>query len=137
MLGAIVSSRSRKQLMAAIRDDSYDFSPATDDRPYFFNILKPWGLLKVGLHQGPGVIAKGNLAATATLLVLTVIAIALVGGMILLPLWKSGLPEMEGGDFASAVAYFSLIGFGFMMVQIPDTWSGSPCIWATRRMRSR
>jgi hypothetical protein len=119
LLGAIVSSRSRNQLMEAIRDDAYDYSPATDDRPYFFNILKPRGLLKVGLQSSRGVIAQGNLAATATLLVLTVIAIALVGGMILLPLWKSGLPDMEGSDFASAVAYFSLIGFGFMMVQIP------------------
>jgi hypothetical protein len=119
LLGAIASSRSRNQLMKAIRNVAYDYRPPTDDRPYFFNILKPRGLLRVILQSGRGGAVKGNLLATATLLVLTAIAIALVASMILLPLWRSGLPDMKGGDFASGVAYFSLIGFGFMMVQIP------------------
>ncbi len=120
LLGAIARSHSRTELAAAIQDPSYDFTPPTDERPYFFSMLKPRGLLKLGgLKMEMGVVAQGNLIATATMLILTVIALVLVAAMILWPLWRFGVPDMREGTFTAAILYFSLIGFGFMMVQIP------------------
>ena len=43
----------------------------------------------------------------------------LVATIILWPLWRAGAPLMPARAFTSALAYFSLIGVGFMMVQIP------------------
>jgi SAM-dependent methyltransferase len=39
LLLGIVSSRSRSELDAAVENDRYDYSPPTDQRPYFFNVL--------------------------------------------------------------------------------------------------
>ncbi|MGA9720840.1 MAG: hypothetical protein WBQ86_00165 [Candidatus Binatus sp.] len=120
LFAAILRSKSRAELSAATRDPSYDFSPPTDERPYFFSMLKPRALLTIGgLKRHWGVSAGGNLIATATMLVLTAIALTLVAAMILWPLWRFGVPNMRQGTFAASILYFSLIGFGFMMIQIP------------------
>jgi hypothetical protein len=120
LLGAIARSHSRAELAATTQDPSYDFSPPTDERPYFFSVLKPRVLLTIGgLKEHWGVNAGGNIIATATMLILTVLALALVAAMILWPLWRFGVPNMRKGTFAAAILYFSLIGFGFMMIQIP------------------
>ena len=120
LFGAIARSNSRAELSAATRDPSYDFTPPTDERPYFFSMLKPRALLTIGgLKRHWGVSAGGNLIATATMLTLTAIALAMVTAMILWPLWRFGVPNMREGTFAAAILYFSLIGFGFMMIQIP------------------
>jgi hypothetical protein len=119
ILGAISRSKSRAELSAATQDPSYDFSPPTDERPYFFSMLKPRALLTGGLKRHWGVSAGGNLIATATMLALTVMALVLVAAMILWPLWRFGVPRMRQGTFAASILYFSLIGFGFMMIQIP------------------
>jgi hypothetical protein len=120
LFATIAGSKTRAELSAATRDPSYDFTPPTDERPYFFNMLKPRALLsKGGLKRHWGVSAGGNLIATLTMLVLTVIALALVAAMILWPLSRLAVPDMRQGTFAAALLYFSLIGFGFMMIQIP------------------
>jgi hypothetical protein len=117
-LQIIASSRSMSDLEAAIDNETYDFSPPTDERPYFFNMLRPSSLWQ-GLKASKGVMVRGNMLATATLLLLFCIASTLVGAIILVPLWRSGLPNMSKHSFMTAVAYFSSIGMGFMMVQIP------------------
>jgi hypothetical protein len=120
LFDAISKSRSRTELSEATRDPYYDFSPPTDERPYFFSMLKPRALLSLGsLKRHWGVNGEGNLIATATMLILTLIALVLVAVMILWPLWRFGVPNMRQGTFAAAILYFSLIGFGFMMIQIP------------------
>ena len=122
---AIAGSRSRDDLDAAIRGEPYDYSPPTDERPYFFNMLRPASLLhpmslrNTGIMSSAGLVAAGNLLATITLVMLAGVSACLVASMIIWPLWRSGVPAMPTGTFASALLYFSLIGIGFMMVQIP------------------
>ena len=48
LFAAIARSKSRAELSAATQDPSYDFSPPTDERPYFFSMLKPRALLTIG-----------------------------------------------------------------------------------------
>ncbi len=118
LLGDIVAAKSFDALTSRIENETYDFSPPSDIRPYFFNYLKPANLFTLGLREGLGVIGKGNLMATITLLVLGVIALILVSTIILPPLMISGLPQMNAWSFLNAVLYFSGIGIGFMMIQI-------------------
>jgi len=43
----------------------------------------------------------------------------LVGAIIVWPLVQSGRPDLPPSVFSSAVAYFAIIGLGFMLIQIP------------------
>lgn len=116
-LERIAASRSHGDLAVATADGLYDFSPPTDQRPYFFNILKPgFGMVAHVPDEG---IAWGNLSATMTLAALCVVATVLVLAIIVWPLAAAGRPVMPGGTFAASLLYFALIGSGYMFVQIP------------------
>jgi len=117
-LAGIVKSTSVGELDAAIRHPMFDFTPPTDQRPFFFNTLKPSSFHKAFDVPRDGVIA-GNLRATWTLILLFIVATMLVIGIIIFPLLRSGLPAMESGSFATSVAYFGMIGVGYMLIQIP------------------
>ena len=119
LLAAIVASTSPGALGGAIADDRYDYSPPTDERPFFFNMLRPASLLD--LESVPqGGVAGGNLRATVTLLVLLGLTAILVAVIVVWPLARSGRPTgLSGPQFWTAMTYFALIGAGFMLVQIP------------------
>jgi len=117
MLERIAASRSHHELDEAIAHERFDFSPPTDQRPYFFNALKPTHVFDRELSDDATI--HGNLLATRTLMVLFVVSLVLVVTAILGPLARAGLPRLDRRSFAHALAYFSLIGAGFMLVQIP------------------
>lgn len=131
LLGRIAASRSLGSLLATVADPVYDYTPPTDERPYFFNILKPgkafdvFQMLRLDDSLGTGAnvqtrgIASGNLVATNTLMVLGGITLLLVLGVILVPLLRAGLPNMGAGSFCVSLGYFAAIGLGFMLVQVP------------------
>jgi hypothetical protein len=115
-LDRIARSRTAAALIEATADPRLDFTPPTDNRPFFFNILKA---RTFAWHEAlpPGVVS-GNLHATTTLVVLFFIAAAMVGATIGAPLAATGLPPMAWRPFAASVLYFAAIGFGFMLVQV-------------------
>ena len=41
LLGRIADSRSVEQVFATVAAEPFDYSPPSDDRPYFFNQLRP------------------------------------------------------------------------------------------------
>ena len=112
----IASARSAAGLDLATRDAIFDFTAPTDNRPFFFNMLKPRGFLQQS--SGSGGVVSGNLRATRTLLALAVIAFVLVLAIIACPLVATGRPPVPGGIFAASLAYFAIIGFAFMLIQI-------------------
>ena len=116
---AIVAARSEAELERAAENERYDYSPPTDERPFFFNLVKPSRALDELDMEGSKGVVGGNLVATATLLFLFVISFVLVAGVILVPLVRSGLPRMPATSFALSIWYFAAIGLGFMLVQIP------------------
>ena len=118
-LGQIAKARTQADISAvAAADRDFDFSAPTDARPYFFNMLKPGAVFRHGVFRDGGIVA-GNLRATTTLLGLLALALVLVGAIIVWPLIQSGRPELPPSVFPSAVAYFAIIGLGFMLIQIP------------------
>jgi hypothetical protein len=119
LLRSIAACASQHDLETAIADDRYDYSAPTDERPFFFNMLRPKSLVDLDAVPRGGV-PGGNLRATATLLVLVAITAALVGAIVIWPLVHAGRPEgLTPVAFAQALLYFGLIGAGFMLVQIP------------------
>ena len=119
LLRAIAGSTSEAALATAIVDDRYDYSAPTDERPFFFNMLRPASLFD--LESVPqGGVAGGNLRATVTLLVLLGLTAVLVVAIVVCPLVRSGRPAgLSVVEFSLALMYFALIGAGFMLVQIP------------------
>jgi hypothetical protein len=118
-LAAIAGAESRAALTAASEHELYDYSPPTDERPFFFNLLKLRGAFSgAGWGDSPGVVA-GNLRATSTLAVLLGVSFLLVVAVILVPLASSGLPRTSAASFLLSLWYFVAIGVGFMLVQIP------------------
>ena len=119
LLAEIVASRSLGELDRVVADLRYDFTPPRDERPYFFNVLKPGFGMLGDFHRSAGVAAVGNLLATYTLFTLWIVTFVLVAATVVGPLLASGLPRMGAGSFACSLLYFGLIGAGFMLVQIP------------------
>ena len=119
-LHRIASSATLAALADAARDDLFDYTPPRDRRPFFFNMLKPRAAFvwHAPGQRGTGVVS-GNVTATRTLTALGLIAAALVLGIVLCPLAWSGRPTLPRGMFGASVAYFALIGFGFLFVQVP------------------
>ncbi len=118
LLGAIASSRTHEELTARVADEAYDYLPSTDERPFFFNLLKPGALAQsFSEFETDGVLA-GNFLATATLAILLGIVLVLVLLTVLGPLARSGLPRLDAGSFAMSVTYFAAIGAGYMFLQM-------------------
>ena len=114
----ILASKDERDLAGATADDVFDFSPTTDARPFFFSMLRPRAFLRI--YDLPrGGVMWGNLRATVTLVVLFAVAFVLVVGIVGWPLIKAGRPDLPRGSLGWALWYFSAIGCGFMLVQIP------------------
>jgi hypothetical protein len=118
LLAEIADSTSREALDRTIDDEPLDFSPPTDRRPFFFNMLRPTKIT-AGLGSSTGVMVRGNMLATMTLSFLFLVAATLVAAVIVGPLWRAGMPRMSRRALGYALAYFAAIGMGFMLVQIP------------------
>lgn len=116
-LGAIVRSRSAAELDAAAEDEVYDYSPPTDARPFFFNMLRPRAWLSGSTTSDGGVVA-GNLRATGTLVAILGVSLAFVAGTIVVPLVVRGRPALPAGSLVAGLAYFGIIGTAFMFVQV-------------------
>ncbi|MBK9216043.1 MAG: hypothetical protein IPM59_10670 [Chloracidobacterium sp.] len=119
-LRSIVNAKSTSELDSSIKDAVVNYEPATDESPYFFNMLR-LDHLGFAFNTEAGVL-KGNLIATVTLagLILCLGILALI--TIIVPL-RIGL-RAKGTDSASkramriGVVYFCLIGAGFMFAEI-------------------
>ncbi|MFZ6178112.1 hypothetical protein [Nannocystis pusilla] len=127
-LGAI---EDRAALWQWASQQTLDLTPPTDDRPFFFNMLKPGTWL-----EGQEDVSQldlgflGNLQATQTLVYATLVSLLLTLGALLGPLVVRPPATREGereapatgglapATLAAALAYFALIGLGFMFVEI-------------------
>ncbi len=117
-LARIANAGTLDALATASEDSDFDFSAPTDARPYFFNMLKPQAVFRQMSFRDGGIVA-GNMRATATLLGLLAVSVVLVGAIVVGPLLAAGRPDLPAPIFRSALAYFTIIGLGFMLIQIP------------------
>ena len=130
VLRRIVSSRSPGALVGAVDAMPFDLSAPVDDRPFFFNQLPittalgiivgaidPDSLVGVVQLQALGGAIGGNLEASKTLLLILVLAGVCVIATIILPL-RSALGQVDGRLAGGGTAFFALIGFGFMLIEI-------------------
>jgi len=104
---------------AVYATQSYDVSPATDDHPFFFHFFK-WSQTRAVLQQLGRIWlpwgGSGYFVLVALLAVATVTSVVLI----VLPLAFSRQGRGEKRGFRGrTLAYFGLLGLGFLFVEIP------------------
>lgn len=93
-----------------------DFSPPTDDRPFFFHLLRWSALPRVGLVDGRQQETwRGDANAVTVLAVLTAVVTLLAVAVLGVPL--AGELRTRRPASAQALLFFALIGLGFMLVE--------------------
>jgi hypothetical protein len=94
-----------------------DISPATDDRPFFFN------LVRFGDLFAPSLSASGVYRVSMEALLILTIVLVVTTGMgvlfILLPLWLGTRKRDLARPPLRLLAYFGLLGAGYMLVEMP------------------
>lgn len=120
VLQSIVGVHSLPELQAVTDNQTLNFTPPTDDAPYFFNMLKLNHIADY-VNLGAGVVI-GNIIATFVLIMLIVLLIIIALITIILPLLlrrRTGTqPTHSPTEFWAGGLYFSLIGAGFMFIEI-------------------
>lgn len=98
----------------ALTEAGVDLRPPTDDRPFFFQAVRPFAL-----GQGPAALAPHdpNLRSVATLRLVVALLAALALALFFAPFALFGRPA-RGPGFWSGSAYFALIGAGFMSIEV-------------------
>jgi hypothetical protein len=93
----------------------FDVSPTTDDRPFFFHMIRPRHFLDAIRRDDLGG-QTHNYDAAVILLALLGISVVFVILLVLVPLLARAGGVGKGG---ASLLYFASIGLGFMLVEIP------------------
>ena len=123
LLDEPVYYRAFQQLLAdpeaAYTGQSYNVVPPTDDRPFFFHFFK-WGQTGAVLQQLGRIWLPWGGSGYFVMIALLALAVITSAVLILLPLAASsrGRVKLEGPK-GRALAYFGLLGLGFLFVEIP------------------
>ena len=106
---------SGKDLDAFIRDFPTDISPPSDDRPFFFDMLRLRDVLTFNQPKNPAL--EANMDAIKTLGVLLVTVVVLTVLCVFVPLCLTLKRQTLSGSLPLLI-YFCSIGLGFMLVEI-------------------
>ncbi len=126
VLAPIVSSRTRAELDARTLGPIFDLRPPTDDRPFFFNLLRTRAWF-YDLPEEAGGTIEGNRRATMTLALAFFASLLLVAVAIVVPIALRRRAERASAVearrpnpslVAAGIAYFATIGVAFMLAEI-------------------
>lgn len=126
LLRALIEQPDSASLWAYASAQDLDLTPPSDDRPFFFNMLRPraW-LADTSEVDRQDFAFLGNLQATQTLVYATLVSVLLTLLAVVGPLWlrradlrPAAGSAIGGATLLAATAYFALIGLGFMFVEI-------------------
>jgi spermidine synthase len=121
LLRSLVEQPSRAAMHAFASSQALDLTPPTDQRPFFFNMLKPLAWFGRGAElRAMDMVFLGNLAATQTLMYATLVSLLLSLATLIVPMTRrvDDLRALPRADVVAALCYFALIGLGFMFVEI-------------------
>jgi spermidine synthase len=94
----------------------FDITPATDERPYFFDFFK-WRTLPELMairRAGAGLLELGSVILSATLIQATALSVVLI----IAPLWARRQVLARSSQIWRVAAYFLALGLAFLFVEI-------------------
>ena len=112
-LGQLAGEQAPSGLLATY---PIDLSAPTDDRPFFFNMLRLRDAFWANGIQ-PDVV-RANARAVVTLAWLFVVMVALSAVFILGPLWFGRATARDVQHARSRIVYFAGLGFGFILIEL-------------------
>jgi hypothetical protein len=113
----VLAATSPAALDAATYKDEVDLRPSTDDRPFFFNVVRFSALWRPLPTEAAGI--EGNLLATRTLGMTVIASLIFAVATVVWPLARRARPKGHTGrTLFGGLAYFLLIGIGFMLIEI-------------------
>jgi hypothetical protein len=104
------------RLAAAIDEYPLNISAPTDDRPFFFHMLRLRDVFDTARWRDQGIV-QFNMTAVGVLGILFVTVVVLTVSCIVLPLWLAK-PRADLAGAAPHLLFFGAIGLGFMLVEI-------------------
>lgn len=115
---SLLAASDRTELERTALEPDLDFRPPTDDRPFFFNVVRLQAMTRPLPEATAGSI-EGNLLATRTLGLAMLSSLLLVLGAIVFPLLRRARPQGHvDRRLVAGLAYFATIGVGFMLAEI-------------------
>lgn len=113
-----LEAKTRADLDTRALLPTLDFRPPTDDRPFFFNVVRPSAFWQPFPKGSAGNI-EGNATATAALALAFLASLVLSIGAIAVPLAKRRTTEVRlDRHLLAGLGYFACIGVGFMLCEI-------------------
>src|SRR5262249_51516004 len=90
-LDRILACRAREQLDSVPLSQELDYRPSTDERPFFFNLVRPLAIT----YQPPpdSLVMEGNRLATRALFAAFLASLAAAAAAIVVPLLRRTRPE--------------------------------------------
>lgn len=117
-LEAVLAATSRAGLLQVTSKDVLDLRPSTDDRPFFFNVVRFSALWRPMPVEATATI-EGNMLATRTLGMTVIASLVFAIGTVLWPLARRARPQGHvGRSLVGGLVYFLFIGVGFMLIEI-------------------
>lgn len=107
------AARDDTSLDALLDSYAFDYSPATDDRPFFFQFLKPKDWLRLHELGDDNFFASGLLGHMRLVLGFMVLAALLTLAPLIATRRRPG-----GRRLPSALGFFACLGLGYMLVEL-------------------
>lgn len=104
------------RVAAAIADYPLNISAPTDDRPFFFHMLRLRDVFDTARWRDQGIV-QFNMTAVGVLGILFATVVVLTAACIILPLLLAR-PRADLTGAGPHLLFFAAIGFGFMLVEI-------------------
>jgi hypothetical protein len=111
---AALADQSR--LASAVAQYPLNISAPTDNRPFFFHMLRLRDVFDTARWRDQGIV-QFNMTAVGVLGILFVTVVVLTASCILVPLWLAG-PRADLRGVVPHLIFFGAIGLGFMLIEI-------------------
>ncbi|MCC6644767.1 MAG: hypothetical protein IT374_04235 [Polyangiaceae bacterium] len=118
ILTDVLTATTRARLDEVTLLPALDYRPPTDEKPFFFNVIR---LSAFGATPPPAMSGtiEGNRVATRALVLSLFSTVALSLAAIVVPLVRRARPAGRiTRELRASLAYFGLIGLGFMMAEV-------------------
>jgi hypothetical protein len=114
--GTFAALADGARVAATVADYPLNISAPTDDRPFFFHMLRLRDVFNRSRWHDQGIV-QFNMTAVGVLGILFVTVLALTASCVVLPLWLAR-PRADFTGAAPHLLFFGAIGLGFMLIEI-------------------
>ncbi len=118
-LANILAAKTRGSLDSIASESAFDISPPTDQRPFFFNMVRlaqPFQIFRL-ISENNASAMLGHAKAVLNLYIIILFSLAMVAAAIIWPM-RDAVARLNRRFVMGGTAWFALIGVGFMFIEI-------------------